>query len=73
MQQRMTVQRGDCAKFALRTGIGGTYLEYGATGQAIELELGFEQGQRAIEPAGIEFGIESRYVCHRLLLIRALG
>src|SRR5690606_21218781 len=73
MQQRMPGQTGESAKIALRAGIGGADLEYGAAGQAIELELGFEQGQRAVQPAGVEFGIEGRCVCHHQLLIGRLG
>jgi len=58
MHQGMTGQPGKGAEITLGTGIRGDDFEHRAAGQSIEFEFGLEQRQRAIEAAGIEFGIK---------------
>jgi len=64
MHQGMTGQPGKGAEITLGTGIRGDDFEHRAAGQSIEFEFGLEQRQRAIEAAGIEFGIKGYSVGH---------
>ncbi|MCY1429545.1 hypothetical protein D9M71_454660 [compost metagenome] len=58
-QQLVPGQLRESAEIPLGAGVGGNHLEHRATGQAIELELGLEQRQGAVQAAGIQLGVES--------------
>src|SRR6195952_2245793 len=60
MQQRVPSQPCKGVEIPLRTGVGGSDHEHRATGQAIELHLGLEQGQGAIQATGVQLGVARR-------------
>src|ERR1700712_1255717 len=60
MQQRVASQPCKGAEITLRAGVGGSDHEHRATGQAIELHLGLEQWQRAIQATGVQLGVARR-------------
>lgn len=53
----MTGQPGEGTEVPLRTGIRRSHLEHRPGRQTIQLQLGLEQGQRAIQTAGIQLGV----------------
>src|SRR5450830_970645 len=57
MNQDMSGKPGESPKIALRSGVGGNHLEHRTTGQAIELQLGLEQRQRAVQATGVQLGV----------------